>query len=127
VILMPIDRDDNFEERRKHLQDLSDKELKERFWNLAEEIVDPLIDTAETHTSQSIERSVLLRMGFNSLDAKAIVKKVAESDLLGKGAGHVLLKLAEKEDMEVKEAGLAIVDGEFSKKDLKELFNGGEK
>jgi len=29
--------------------------------------------------------------------------------------------------MEVKEAGLAIVDGEFSKKDLKELFNGGEK
>jgi len=124
---MPIDRDDNFEERRKHLQDLSDKELKERFWNLAEEIVDPLIDTAETHTSQSIERSVLLRMGFNSLDAKAIVKKVAESDLLGKGAGHVLLKLAEKEDMEVKEVGLAIVDGEFSKKDLKELFNGGEK
>jgi len=124
---MPIDRDDNFEERRKHLQDLSDKELKERFWNLAEEIVDPLIDTAETHTSQSIERSVLLRMGFNSLDAKAIVKKVAESDLLGKGAGHVLLKLAEKEEMEVKEVGLAIVDGEFSKKDLKELFNGGEK
>ncbi|MGM0437552.1 MAG: ornithine aminomutase subunit alpha [Bacillota bacterium] len=124
---MPIDREDNFEERRKHLQDLSDEDLKERFWNLAEEIVDPLIETAETHTSQSIERSVLLRMGFNSLDAKAIVKKVAESDLLGKGAGHVLLKLAEKEDMEVKEAGLAIVDGKFGKDDLKELFNGGEK
>lgn len=124
---MPIDREDNFEERRKHLQDLSDEKLKERFWNLAEEIVDPLIETAETHTSQSIERSVLLRMGFNSLDAKAIVKKVAESDLLGKGAGHVLLKLAEKEDMEVKEAGLAIVDGKFVKEDLKELFNGGEK
>lgn len=124
---MPIDREDNFEERRKHLQDLSDEKLKERFWNLAEEIVDPLIETAETHTSQSIERSVLLRMGFNSLDAKAIVKKVAESDLLGKGAGHVLLKLAEKEDMEVKEAGLAIVDGKFAKKDLKALFNGGEK
>ena len=124
---MPIDREDNFEERRKHLQDLSDEKLKERFWNLAEEIVDPLIETAETHTSQSIERSVLLRMGFNSLDAKAIVKKVAESDLLGKGAGHVLLKLAEKEDMEVKEAGLAIVDGKFVKEDLKALFNGGEK
>jgi len=124
---MPIDREDNFEERRKHLQDLSDEELKEKFWNLAEEIIDPLIDTAETHTSKSIERSVLLRMGFNSLDAKAIVKKVAESDLLGKGAGHVLLKLAEQEDMEVKEAGLAIVDGKFGKDDLKELFNGGEK
>jgi len=123
---MPIDREDNFEERRQHLKDLSDEELKEKFWNLAEDIVDPLIDTAEGHTSQSIERSVLLRMGFNSLDAKAIVKKVAESDLLGKGAGHVLLKLAEKENMEVKEAGLAIVDGKFGKDNLKSLFSGGD-
>ena len=124
---MPISREDNFEKRREHLKDLSDEELKERFWNLAEEIVDPLIGMAETHTSQSIERSVLLRMGFNSLDAKAIVKKVAEADLLEKGAGHVILKLSEKEEMEVKDAGLAIVEGEFSKDDLKKLFAGGEK
>lgn len=124
---MPISREDDFEKRREELKDLSDKELKERFWDLAEDIVDPLIDMAESHTSQSIERSVLLRMGFNSLDAKSIVKKVAEADLLGKGAGHVLLKLSEKEDLEVKEAGLAIVDGKYNKDDLKDLFNGGEK
>ncbi|MGM0411460.1 MAG: ornithine aminomutase subunit alpha [Bacillota bacterium] len=124
---MPISREDDFEKRREHLKDLSDKELKERFWNLAEEIVDPLIDTAKSHTSKSIERSVLLRMGFNSLDAKTIVKKVTEADLLGKGAGHVLLKLSKKEDLEVKEAGLAIVDGKYNKDDLKNLFNGGEK
>ncbi len=124
---MPISREDDFEKRREHLKDLSDKELKERFWDLAEEIVDPLIDMAETHTSQSIERSVLLRMGFNSLDAKIIVKKVAEADLLGKGAGHVLLKLSKKENLEVKEAGLAIVDGKYNKDDLKKLFVGGEK
>jgi len=124
---VPISREDDFEKRREHLKDLSDKELKERFWDLAEEIVDPLIDMAETHTSQSIERSVLLRMGFNSLDAKIIVKKVAEADLLGKGAGHVLLKLSKKENLEVKEAGLAIVDGKYNKDDLKKLFVGGEK
>ena len=123
---MPISREDNFEKRRQHLKDLSDKELKEKFWNLAEEIVEPLIETAETHTSQSIERSILLRMGFNSLDAKAITKKITEADLLSKGAGHVVLKLAEREDMEIKEAGLAIVDGKFAREDLKTLFNGGE-
>lgn len=124
---MPISREDDFEKRRQHLKDLSDEELKEKFWNLAEEIVDPLIETAKTHTSQSIERSILLRMGFNSLDAKAITKKIVEADLLGKGAGHVVLKLAEDNEMEIKEAGLAIVDGKFSKDDLNDLFNGGEK
>ncbi|EQG03568.1 D-ornithine aminomutase S component domain protein, partial [Clostridioides difficile 840] len=28
-------REDDFEVRRKHLQELSDDELKERFWSLA--------------------------------------------------------------------------------------------
>ena len=122
---MPISREDDFEKRREHLKDLSDAELKEKFWNLAEEIVDPLIETAKTHTSQSIERSILLRMGFNSLDAKAITKKIAEADLLTKGAGHVVLRLAENNDMEIKKAGLAIKDGKYDKDDLNELFDGG--
>ena len=51
---MPIKREDDFEERRDHLKDLSDKELKEKFWNLTEKIVDPLIDLSKTHTSASI-------------------------------------------------------------------------
>ncbi len=122
---MPSQREDDFAERRKHLADLSEEELKEKFWELAEEIVDPIMDLASTHTSPSIERSVLLRMGFDSLDAKAIVKKITEADLLGKGAGHVILKLAERENMEIKEAGLAIKEGDFESDSLRALFAGG--
>ncbi|MFW5790447.1 MAG: ornithine aminomutase subunit alpha [Bacillota bacterium] len=122
---MSPERKDDFQKRREHLADLSDQELKDRFWELAEQVVDPLADLAKTHTSPSIERSVLIRMGFNSLDAKAIVKKIHEADLLGKGAGHVLLKLSEKEGMEIKEAGLAIKEGNYSDKELADLFNGG--
>lgn len=122
---MPIKREDDFEERRDHLKDLSDKELKEKFWELTEKIVDPLIDLSKTHTSASIERSVLLRMGFNSIDAKSIVNQVIKADLLGKGAGHVVYKLAQKEDREIKEVGLDIGDEKYSKEELRSLFNGG--
>ncbi|MFO7815025.1 MAG: ornithine aminomutase subunit alpha [Halanaerobiales bacterium] len=122
---MPIKREDDFEERRDHLKDLSDKELKEKFWELTVEIVDPLIDLSKTHTSASIERSVLLRMGFNSIDAKAIVNQVIKADLLGKGAGHVVYKLAQKEDREIKEVGLDIGDEKYSKEELRSIFNGG--
>ncbi|HKL13842.1 MAG TPA: ornithine aminomutase subunit alpha [Halanaerobiales bacterium] len=122
---MPIKREDDFEERRSHLKDLSDEELKERFWELSEKIVDPLIDLAKTHTSASIERSVLLRMGFNSVDAKAIVNQVVKADLLSKGAGHVVYKLAQKEDRPVKEVGLDIKDEKYEKEELQVLFDGG--
>lgn len=122
---MSPERKDDYQKRRQHLADLSDQELKDKFWDLAEEVVDPLADLAKTHTSPSIERSVLIRMGFNSLDAKAIVKKIQEADLLGKGAGHVLLKLSEKENLEIKEAGLAIKNGNYNDKELVDLFSGG--
>ena|SRR6056297_183257 len=124
---MPIKREDDFEKRRNHLKDLSDEELKKKFWDLTEEIVDPLIDIAKTHTSASIERSVLLRMGFNSVDAKAIVNEVINADLLGKGAGHVVYKLAQKEDRPIKEVGLDIGNEKYNKKQLQALFDGGEK
>ncbi|MDZ7673125.1 MAG: ornithine aminomutase subunit alpha [Halanaerobiales bacterium] len=124
---MPIKREDDFEKRRTHLKNLSDKELKEKFWDLTEEIVDPLIDLAKTHTSASIERSVLLRMGFNSVDAKAIVNEVVKANLLGKGAGHVVYKLAQKEDRPIKEVGLDIGNEKYNKKQLQALFDGGEK
>jgi D-ornithine 4,5-aminomutase subunit alpha len=52
------------------------------------------VDLASTHTSPSVERSVLLRMGFSSLEARAIVEKCVEKGLLGKGAGHVVWRLA---------------------------------
>lgn len=124
---MPLKREDDFEKRREHLKDLSDEELKKRFWRLTEEVVDPLVELARTHTSPSIERSVLLRMGFNSLDSKSIVNKIIEANLIGKGAGHVVLKLSKSEKLPLKEAGLQISEGCYSKEDLQHLFAGGEK
>ena len=59
-------REDDYLKRREHLKDLSDQELKERFWQLAEQAVKPLVDLAYKNTSPAIERSVLLRMGFSS-------------------------------------------------------------
>lgn len=121
-----MQRKDDFAERRKHLQDLSDEELRKRFWDLADKIVTPLVELAAGHTSPSIERSVLLRMGFSSIEAKAIVEKVLEKGLLGKGAGNVVFRLAKKKGLSIRDAGLAIIDGTCGM-DLRELFRkGGE-
>ncbi|MDI6601062.1 MAG: ornithine aminomutase subunit alpha [Thermoanaerobacteraceae bacterium] len=107
-----MQRIDDFEIRRKHLASLTEEELEKRFWELTEKIVDPLIDLAYNHTSPSIERSVLLRMGFDSLACKAIVDKVSEKGLLGKGAGHVVLKYAIYRQISLKEAGEELARGE---------------
>jgi D-ornithine 4,5-aminomutase subunit alpha len=107
-----MQRKDDFEIRRKHLAHLTEEELEKRFWELTEKIVDPLIELARTHTSPSIERSVLLRMGFDSLNARAIVDKCVEKGLLGKGAGHVVLKYALFKNISVKDAGEKLARGE---------------
>ncbi|MGE5584016.1 MAG: ornithine aminomutase subunit alpha [Bacillota bacterium] len=104
-------RPDDFEERRRHLAGMSDEELAGYFWELADRVVQPLVDLARTHTSPSIERSVLLRMGFSSLEAKAIVDRCVEKGFLGKGAGHVVWKLASARGMSVREAGVALAEG----------------
>ncbi len=93
-----VQRADDFKERSKRLQNMTDEELDRYFWELAEKIVDPLIKLASTHTSPSIERSVLLRMGFNSLEAKAIVEKVVDMGLLGKGAGNIVYTISQKQE-----------------------------
>lgn len=118
-------REDDFEERRKHLADLSEVELEQRFWQLAEKIIDPLVELAEKNTSPSIERSVLLRMGFSSLEAGAIVEGAIDRGLLGKGAGHIVYRLAKDKNMEIREAGLKLVDGELWD-DVMSIFQGGE-
>lgn len=100
-----MSRNSNFADRRKHLAGLSEAELDQRFWELANQIVSPLVHLAEGHTSPSIERSVLLRMGFDSLKAGAVVKRIDELGLLGHGAGHVLLKLASEAKLSLTEAG----------------------
>ena len=106
------ERADDFESRRKHLQVLSDEELYARFWSLVDRIVAPLIEEARTHTTPAIERSVLLRMGFSSIEAKALVTRMHERNLLGHGAGRLVLELAKAKGLSVRAAGEALLVGE---------------
>ena len=117
-------RADDFNERRAHLAKLSDQELYERFWSLASDIVDPLLELGRKNTSPAIERSVLLRMGFSSIEAKAIVDGVIDRGLMGKGAGHVVYKLAKFKNISVREAGVALADGKMWQ-EAADLFKGG--
>ena len=105
------ERPDDFESRRQHLRERSDDELHARFWNLVEQIVNPLIDEARSHTTPSIERSVLLRMGLSSIEAKGLVDGMSERGLLAHGAGHLLLELAQAKDITVRGAAEALLDG----------------
>ncbi|HAF66500.1 MAG: ornithine aminomutase subunit alpha [Bacillota bacterium] len=114
----------DFEERRKHLAELSDEELKERFWELAREIVKPLYDLAYTHTSPSIERSVLLRMGFSSLEAQSIVSSAEKRGLLGKGAGNIVLTFAKARGIDYLQAGKQLASGS-GWDEVVSLFGGG--
>jgi D-ornithine 4,5-aminomutase subunit alpha len=104
-------RPDDFASRREPLRDLSDDALRARFWSLTEQIVAPLVEAARTHTSPSIERSVLLRMGFSSVEAKALVAAAQERGLLGHGAGRLVLELARRRGIPVRDAGLALLGG----------------
>jgi len=104
-------RADDFEQRRAHLANLSDEELYDRFWNLAEQIVDPLLEYGKKNTTPSVERSILLRMGFSSLEVKPIVEGVMNKGLMGKGAGNVVWRLSKKLGCSVREAGLELVNG----------------
>ncbi|MBE6969515.1 MAG: ornithine aminomutase [Ruminococcaceae bacterium] len=104
-------REDDYQVRRAHLADLTDEQLYDKFWSLIGEIVDPLLELGKEHTSASVERSVLLRMGFSSLEAKAIVEGCVERSLLGHGAGHVVYKLAKAKGLGVREAGVELAAG----------------
>jgi len=105
-------REDNYEERRAHLKDLSDAQLKDLFWELGEKMVEPLLKLGYEHTTPSIERSVLLRMGFSSTEAMTIVTEVLARGLIGKGAGHVVYKLSQEKGMSIREAGVALCEGQ---------------
>lgn len=107
-----MERSDDFKKRREHLRDLSDEQLNDRFWELVHKIIQPIIEEARTHTSPSIERSVLLRMGFSSIEAKAIVNRMVEQGVLGHGAGNLVLRLSQERRMPIREAGLALMRDE---------------
>lgn len=120
-----LKREDDFLTRRKHLEALSDEELKTKFWELAEKIVDPLLDLAKTHTSPSVERSVLLRMGFSSLEAKPLVEGAIDRGLMSKGVGHVVYRISKEKNITVREAGLELIEGKHWD-DAVAIFKGGK-
>ena len=106
-----LDRPDDFATRREHLRALSDEDLHARFWELANKIIEPLVAEARTHTSPAIERSVLLRMGFSSAEARQLVNRMGEMGLLGHGAGRLVVDLATAEDLTVRQAGEDLLEG----------------
>lgn len=108
-----LKREDDFQERRKHLGNLSDEELRTYFWKLIEETIDPLIDMAKTHTTPSIERSVLLRMGFSSIEAKPLVEMAIDRELIGKGVGHIVYKASKVNGISIRDAGLGLLEGHY--------------
>jgi D-ornithine 4,5-aminomutase subunit alpha len=120
---MSQERMARLEARLRELDDVPDEELKLRFWALSDQVVAPLVELARTHTSPSIERSVLLRMGIDSVTASGVVAHVHEAGLLGKGAGHVLLRLAQREGCDVRTAAAAVLADPSV---LHGLFDGGQ-
>lgn len=106
-------REDDFQTRREHLKNLSDEELKQKFWELAEKIVDPMLELGKKNTTPAIERSVLLRMGFSSVEVKPIVEGVMKKGLMGKGCGNVVWRLSKKLNISVRDAGIALSEGEY--------------
>jgi D-ornithine 4,5-aminomutase subunit alpha len=104
-------RIDDFQERRKHLANLTDEELYQHFWKMTEQVVDPLLELGRENTSPSVERSVLLRMGISSLETMPIVQGCIDRGLMGKGAGHVVFKLANAKKIPIKEAGTMLAEG----------------
>ncbi len=108
---MTTRRADDFATRREALRALSDDELGERFWLLVDRIVAPLVDEARSHTTPAIERSVLLRMGLGSGESRALVERFAGAGMLGRGAGRLVLELAQRHDVSPREAAQALLEG----------------
>ena len=86
-------RADDFAERRKHIANLTDQELYDRFWALTEQVVAPLLELGRRNTTPSVERAVLL--------------------LMSHGAGHVVYKLSREKNLSIPEAGHLLAQGKY--------------
>ena len=106
------------------VENLSDEELKNRFWQLAEQVVEPLLKMAKENTTPSIERSVLLRMGFSTLEVRPLVEGAIERNLIGKGVGHIVYRVAKEKGISIREAGEKLIAGDYWDLAL-EIFKGG--
>lgn len=69
-----------------------------------------MLELAYQNTSPAIERSVLMRMGFSSLEAKILTEKMMDYHLLEHGAGHVLYRYAKMNKLSIRNAGLRLMD-----------------
>ncbi len=105
-------RPDTYREVRKHLDGLDDAQLEARFWELSHEVVAPLVELARTHTSPSIERSVLMRMGVDSVTCQAVVAECEKRGLLGHGAGHVVYVCMQAWECDAPHAARRLASGE---------------
>lgn len=99
-----------FDTLRAELATMDDEALKARFWELCHQVMEPVVELSRTHTSPSIERSVLLRMGIDSVTTHAVVENVLNAGLLGKGAGHAVLRLAQRDGISIRDAGTVIAE-----------------
>jgi D-ornithine 4,5-aminomutase subunit alpha len=111
-------REDTFDHAHQYLMGLTDEELHMRFWHLTQEIVDPLVELARTHTSPSIERSVLMRMGIDSPTCVAVVAECEKRGLLGHGAGHVVLVVMQALETGAPAAARSLADGDVEAWDV---------
>ncbi len=118
-------RDDDFQERRKHIASLTDEELYAKFWNLTEQVVTPLLELGRKNTTPSVERAVLLRMGISSLDTQKIVEGCMDRGLMGHGTGHVVYKLSKEKGISIRETGEMLSKGEGWDEAVA-LFKGGK-
>lgn len=89
---------------------------------MTKQVVDPLLELARTHTTPSIERSVLARMGIPSHHAKQVVEGCLIRGLLGHGAGHVVLRAAKAGACGVRDAAERLANGGLWE-EVEEAFN----
>ena len=106
-------REDDFAKRREHIANLTDQELYDRFWELTEQVVAPLLELGKKNTTPSVERAVLLRMGVSSLDTQKIVEGCMDRGLMGHGAGHVVYKVSKDKNISIREASEKLAAGEY--------------
>jgi len=99
-----MNREEKINQRLQLYMSYTDEQLYDLFWQATADLVDPLLTMAQEYTSPSIERSVLLRMGANSVEAKAIVEKCVESEILTYGAGHFIYFIKNHSELSLKEA-----------------------
>ncbi|MGI6212185.1 MAG: ornithine aminomutase subunit alpha [Anaerovoracaceae bacterium] len=106
-------REDDFEERRKHIANLSDQELYDKFWELTAQVVDPLLELGYKNTTPSVERAVMLRMGVSSLDTQKIVEGAMDRGLMGHGCGNILYKVSKAKGLSIRDTSIAMAKGEY--------------